>query len=131
MLDTKRGEKLKIKRQILNYPYCDLYTIPKEKGQLENQRYMYQIFIDDYCKPEEFKQPFWYHPCLQKKKDLANMPRAIISLAENDPLLPEGARYINKLRGAGVNVVSHIAAKMQHGYSGDIFPGRKRVFSGR
>lgn len=128
MLDTKRGGKLKIQRQILNYPYCDLYTIPKEKGQTGNQRYMYQIFIDDYCKQEELNNPL-VSPVFAKEEDLANMPRAIISLAENDPLLPEGARYINKLRGAGVNVVSHIASKMQHGYSETFFQGENEYLA--
>jgi acetyl esterase len=124
MLDCRRGNKLKIKRQILNYPYCDLQTTPVDKGHPDSELLMYQMFIDYYCKEEEVSNPL-VSPVLADKNDLKDMPRCIISLAENDPLHAEGARYMCKLRAAGVHVDSHVAAGMVHGYSEVFFQGEQ------
>lgn len=128
MLDISRGSRLNIKRQILNYPYCDLATVPEEKGHPEAEWFMYRMFVEYYCREENVRNPM-VSPVFADRKSLEKMPYTIISLAEADPLLAEGARYMCKLRAAGVKVESHIASNMGHGYSETYFQGENENLS--
>jgi acetyl esterase len=128
ILDARRGNQLDIKRQILNYPYCDLYTEPEEKGHPGEELPMYHIFTDYYCGREQAKDPL-VSPVFSGKEDLAKLPRAVISVAEDDALRAEGARYICKLRSAGVHVDCYNAAGMPHGYVETYFQGEQDFLS--
>ncbi len=115
-LDLQRGNKLGIRKQLLNYPYCDVATEPAKKGHTAEEQFMYRIFPEDYCKAEELLNPL-VSPVYSEVEDLKGMPSAVIALAGDDPLLAEGARYAAKLRAAGVDVKVHTADEMVHGYS--------------
>lgn len=115
MLDLKRGNQLKLKRQILNYPYCDLKTEPSRKGHLEEEQLMYQMYVEDYCRKEEVENPL-VSPIFAKTSDLEGMPKAIVCLAEKDPLYREGKIYAEKLKKSGVETACFKASQMMHGY---------------
>lgn len=128
MMDQKLGGRLHIRRQILNYPYCDLATEPEEKGHTGEELWMYQMFVEYYCTEKEKNNPL-VSLVKASAEDLKFMPRAIISLADNDPLHAEGARYVSKLRAAGIEVACHFAPEMGHGYSETFFQGVKEGIS--
>lgn len=115
LLDTQRGGKLKLRRQILNYPYVDLATSPKDKGHPESERLIYTLFPEYYCGEQDPHDPL-ISPVYAPEENLKLLPRAIILLGERDPLLAEGVRYVTKLRAAGVQVNSLIAKEMPHGF---------------
>lgn len=115
MLDLKRGNQLRLKRQILNYPYCDLKTEPSRKGHQGEEQLMYQMYIEDYCQEEEVENPL-VSPIFAKTSDLEGMPKAIVCLAEKDPLFREGKTYVEKLKKSGVETACFEASQMMHGY---------------
>lgn len=115
LLDAQRGNRLRLRRQILNYPYIDLATSPKEKGHPESERMIYSLFPEYYCGERDPRDPL-ISPVYAGEELLAKTPRAIVSLGESDPLHAEGARYVCKLRAAGVHVDCITAADMPHGY---------------
>lgn len=121
-LDLKLGGKLHLKRQILNYPYCDVATKPEEKGHCGQEIFMYEMFRNDYCARDELTLPL-VSPVYSEVQELIGMPRTIITLAGDDPLHAEGARYAYKLRAAGVEVDLHTADGMGHGYTEIWFQG--------
>ena len=115
ILDAQRGGKLKLRRQILNYPYLDLAVTPKDKGHPEIERLIYNLFAEYYCGEQDPYDPL-ISPVYAPEEALAGLPEAIVLLAEEDVLLAEGVRYACKLRAAGVPVKSRIAKEMPHGY---------------
>lgn len=115
LLDARRGNKLRLRRQILNYPYIDLATTPKEKGHAESERMIYTLFPEYYCGGKDPTDPL-ISPMYAGEEMLKGLPRAIVSLGEGDPLHAEGARYVCKLRAAGIPVDCITAADMPHGY---------------
>lgn len=115
MLDIRRGNKLGIRRQILNYPYLDLATKPAMKGHPEVESMVYRLFSESYCGNWDAFDPL-VSPVYAGAELLAKLPRTIITLAESDPLHAEGARYASRLRAAGVQVDCTTAADMPHGY---------------
>ncbi len=115
LLDAQRGGKLKLRRQILNYPYVDLATGPKDKGHPESERLIYTLFPEYYCGEKDPHNPL-ISPVYAAEESLKILPRAIVLLGERDPLLAEGVRYAAKLSAAGVPVDSLIAREMPHGF---------------
>lgn len=116
LLDAQRGGQLGIRYQYLSYPYLDLATSPAAKGHAVGERPVYEIFRDLYCEGHDATDPL-ASPVYASEKLLAQMPPAIIALAERDPLMAEGARYACRLRAAGVPVKLMMASNMAHGYS--------------
>lgn len=115
LLDQQRGGRLNIRRQILNYPYLDLATSPKVKGHVESERMIYTLFPEYYCQDHDPAERM-ISPVYSTEEDLKGLPRAIILMADRDPLHGEDARYACKLRAAGVQVDSFVAPLMGHGY---------------
>jgi len=115
LLDQKRGGKLHLKRQILNYPYLDLSTSPKSKGHPEKERMIYTLFPEYYCADHDPCDPL-LSPMYTPEEMLRGLPKAIVCLAEADALHAEGARYVCKLRAAGVETLCTTAEDMPHGY---------------
>ena len=120
LLDRQRGGLLKLRRQILNYPYLDLATSPKVKGHPEGERMIYTLFPEYYCGARNPADSL-ISPVYAVEKSLEKLPRAIVCLAESDPLHAEGARYVSKLRAAGVEVACMVAEDMPHGYTETAF----------
>lgn len=116
LLDAQRGNQLGIRRQYLSYPYLDLVTSPAAKGHIVSERPVYEIFRDLYCDEHDATDPL-ISPVYASEELLAQVPPAIIALAERDPLMAEGARYACRLRAAGVPVKLMMAPDMAHGYS--------------
>ncbi|MCR5136129.1 MAG: alpha/beta hydrolase [Oscillospiraceae bacterium] len=115
LLDAKRGGKLDIRRQILNYPYLDLVTSPKAKGHPESERMIYTLFPEYYCASQNPADSL-ISPVYAVEEILKKLPRAIVCLGERDPLHAEGARYVAKLRAAGIEVACMVTEDMPHGY---------------
>lgn len=115
LLDAQHGNKLHLRRQILNYPYLDMATSPKAKGHPERERMMYSLYPEYCCKEHDPAEPL-LSPVYAPEELLQKLPRAIVCLAEDDPLHAEGARYISKLRAAGVQTDCWIEMDMPHGY---------------
>ncbi len=115
LLDAQRGGQLKLKRQILNYPYLDLATSPKAKGHPDSERMIYTLFPEYYCGSQDPAEAM-ISPIYAVEESLKKLPRAIVCLAESDPLHAEGARYVSKLRAAGIEVACHTGIDMPHGY---------------
>lgn len=116
LLDAQRGNQLGIRHQYLSYPYLDLATSPAAKGHVASERPVYEIFRDLYRDEHDATDPL-ISPVYASEELLAQMPPAIIALAERDPLMAEGARYACRLRAAGVPVRLMMASDMAHGYS--------------
>lgn len=115
LLDARRGNQLKLRRQILNYPYLDLASSPKVKGHPKSEWMMYSLFPEYYCADHNPSDTL-ISPIYAVEDQLCRLPRAIVCMAESDPLHAEGARYVAKLRAAGVPVDCQIAMDMPHGY---------------
>ncbi len=115
LLDAQRGNQLKLRRQILNYPYLDLSASPKAKGHPESERMIYSLFPESYCGAYD-PTDMLISPVFAPEETLKHVPRAIISLGESDPLHAEGARYLCKLRAAGIQADCITGIDMPHGY---------------
>ena len=115
LLDGQRGGKLKLRRQILNYPYLDLATSPKAKGHAAGERMLYTLFPEYYCASHDPSESL-ISPVYETEKNLQGLPRTIMCLGERDPLHAEGARYAAKLRAAGTEVACLVETDMPHGY---------------
>ena len=115
LLDAQRGGALKLKRQILCYPYLDLASSPKSKGHPESERMIYTLFPEWYCADHDPREAL-ISPVYAVEKCLRDLPRAIVCLGGSDPLHAEGARYVSRLTAAGTEVACHVAADMPHGY---------------
>lgn len=115
LLDAQRGNQLHIRCQVLNYPYLDLATSPEEKGHPEMDRLIYHLFPEYYCGLKDPKEPL-ISPMYTSVESLQGLPRAIVIMGEADPLHAEDARYVCKLRTAGVDVRTWIGMDMPHGY---------------
>ncbi len=115
LLDAKRGGQLKLRRQLLCYPYLDLATSPKAKGHAQGERMIYTLFPAWYCADHDPREAL-ISPVYAQEESLRRLPPAIVCLAEDDPLHAEGARYVSKLLAAGTEVACTVAADMPHGY---------------
>lgn len=102
--------------QILMYPWLDLKTDPALKGEGSLDAPMFYVFNELYVKPEDAGHRYC-SPVFATHEELTGLPQAIICVAENDSLKPEGQRYAQKLSEAGVCVsLASPASEMPHGY---------------
>lgn len=102
--------------QILVYPEVDCATDPaaKPKGSLDIP--MFYVFNELYVRPEDAAHKYC-SPIMATEEDVKQLPIAIICLAENDALMPEGKAYGEKLAAAGNTVYMDIPEPdMPHGY---------------
>ena len=102
--------------QILVYPEVDCVTDPaaKPKGSLDIP--MFYVFNELYVRPEDAAHKYC-SPIMATEDDVKQLPIAIICLAENDALMPEGKAYGEKLAAAGNTVYADIPEPdMPHGY---------------
>ncbi|MBZ9607970.1 alpha/beta hydrolase [Clostridium estertheticum] len=108
-----------ITSQVLIYPSTNIY-------QLNTKSWSY--FAMDYNLTRENSEKFisLYTPRLQDRKseyaspllskNVKGLPNTLIITAEFDPLRDEGEAYGNKLREAGVNVISTRYEGVTHGF---------------
>ena len=102
-------------RQVLLYPFLDLDTDPAAKGPGSLDGPIMQVFNEMHCLPEETKNPL-VSPVFAQEHELEDMPAAVIVLADNDNLRPEGQTYARMLRKAGVPVALTVCERMPHGF---------------
>ena len=107
-------EKL-LKKSKLLYPFLDLDTDPAAKGPGSLDGPIMQVFNEMHCLPEETKNPL-VSPVFAQDHELEGLPAAIIVLADNDNLRPEGQTYAHMLSQAGVSVAHTVSEGMPHGF---------------
>lgn len=123
LMAAERGE-FSLAGQILDHPWLDLAgvipwesrpALPADAGFLMTEEIMANLALG-YAPPERQKDAFCT-PLLAPKELLRKTPKAIVQTAEYDTLAPEGERYANLLRGAGVEVCFHCYPKALHAFS--------------
>ena len=115
-----------IDKQILMYPFLDIYTDPDSKGSGSLGGPIMYVFNELYCTTEEAKLPL-ASPVYASTDELKDLPEAIIVYAENDSLRAEGMKYAEMLRNAAVKVTDITSMGMPHGFYesgfGEVFEG--------
>ncbi len=110
-----RRKEFKVGMQILNYPFLDAASPVESKGYTGEEAVMMRYFNEAHARPEQWTDPL-VSPVLASDDDFDRSMRAIVVLAENDPLREEGRRYADMLRGLGIDVAERVAAGQGHGY---------------
>ena len=104
-----------ITRQILLYPWLDVYTDPDSKGRGSLEGPIMYLFNDWHCSHEESKLSV-VSPVFAQTEELKNLPEAVFCMADNDNLKAEGYRYAEMLQEAGVKSSVTKADGMPHGF---------------
>lgn len=110
-----RNHALNIHRQILNYPFLDLLTDPKEKGDPEEELAVSRLYNSLYVADADASDPL-ISPLFASPQEYAQLPEAVLTFCENDTLRAEGEHYAEKLKAAGVTVYSRLAKDMPHAF---------------
>ena len=113
---AKQQGKDLYKKQILIYPYLDFASDPFARGSggaFTPPAFvaMHEIYIN-----EENYAYSTASPVCATLEELQGLPEAIVLLASEDVLCPEGKRYIGMLKEAGVSVVEKIFEGMPHAF---------------
>lgn len=107
---------IKFDYQILIYPNVDCATDPEEKGRGSLPNAMLYVFNELYVKPENAKDPYC-SPLFAADERLADLPAAIICMAENDCMNKEGREYARRLEKCGNKVfITETEPGIPHGY---------------
>lgn len=101
---------------ILNYPYLDLSTEPKDKGYEGDEDTLYQLFPELYLPVEVNRKDPLVSPVYTETELLKDFPETFITLAGNDPLYREGEKFGERINQAGGKAFMMIAEDMPHGY---------------
>lgn len=109
---------LSLKAQVLLYPAADI-SRRSESMQLYEEGYLLESatlewFYAQYLRDENDRSDWRASPLLAA--DVSAIAPAIVALAQYDPLFDEGQRYVEKLKEAGVAVVSIDGAGMTHDF---------------
>ena len=129
-IKANERKDLKIKYQILCYPGTDAHTDPYKKPKssevLSNDDI--EAFVICYLSdPEDAKSPY-VSPVRASKEQLTGLPPALIILAgDGDPLTPEGQRYCERLKDAGVRTELHEFKGTLHGFAQGEGPEAERA----
>jgi len=110
-----RRKEFKIGMQILNYPFLDMATPPEDKGYTSTDLVRARFFNAAYAQPDQRKDPL-VSPVLAGNEDFDKAMRAVVSLAEVDPLRAEGQFYTEQLRARDVQVAERVFLGQSHGY---------------
>lgn len=108
----------KISAQLLIYPVISSVINAKHYENCADRYFLtkdaMEFFMSMYLQtPEDKKNPY---ASPDRATDLSKLPPAIIITAEHDPLRLEAEDYANKLRHAGVDVVSKCFPEVIHGF---------------
>ena len=110
-----RDGSLKIRRQVLNYPFLDLKTDPAQKGdppeELPTSRLFNTLYLADADPSDPLVSPLFASP-----KEYASLPEAVLTFCEKDTLRAEGEQYARNLEKAGVKVHTRLAKDMPHAF---------------
>lgn len=105
--------------QIMNYPALDLITDPGEKHSTLKKpmvnKTIAAIFNKAYLPDAEQGRDPLASPA--DRRDLSNLPPALILTAELDTLRSEGDRYAQNLAKSGVPVVHKVIQQVDHAYT--------------
>ncbi len=105
--------------QFLAYPVTDCNFETGSYREIGSRNWLLstadmQWFWNHYCPPNVNREDPLVSPL--RVIDAANLPPALICVADLDPLRDEGLAYVEHLAGAGVAVQSRRDAGMLHGY---------------
>lgn len=105
--------------QVLIYPTTNIYQLNTKSWKYFGMDYNLtkensERFISLYSPRLEDRKSEYTSPLLSK--NLKGLPNTLIITAEFDPLMDEGEAYGNKLRDAGVSVISTRYKGVTHGF---------------
>ena len=83
-----------------------------------NAALSWRYYLGDDYQPGGEDVPVYAAPARASAYELKGLPPAYISAMEFDPLRDEGEAYAQRLRDAGVPVLSRCNAGMMHGFLG-------------
>lgn len=109
MLREKNGPNIML--QVLINPAPDLTcngTLEYQNDSLDIMRWQAKHYV---LNASDVSND-WVSPLIAK--DLSQLPKAVILLAENDPLRIDGQKYANRLKAAGVNVAVYCQPGVGH-----------------
>lgn len=105
--------------EVLIYPSTNIYKLNSKSWSYFGMSYNFtkqnaEKFISLYTPRVEDRKSIYASPLLSK--NFKNLPSTLIITAESDPLRDEGEAYGNRLKDAGVNVVSTRYSGVTHGF---------------
>ena len=114
--------------QILNYPYLDLQMSCLERPNLPEaiHPYLMEVFRRAYDGGQGRTGESLMSPVCAKPRELAGLPPAHLLTCGRDSLCPEGQRYGEKLKEAGVAVEELHLPQARHGFIEHCFNSRSR-----
>ena len=114
--------------QILNYPYLDLQMSCLERPDLPEaiDPYLMEVFRRAYDGGQGRTGESLMSPACAKPRELAGLPPAHLITCGRDSLCPEGKRYGEKLKEAGVPVEELYLPQARHGFIEHCFNSRSR-----
>ncbi len=114
------GGELRLRAQILHYPYLDAVHLPAEKPHYDCDMAPEIMTAFTLLYSAEAERSLSYvSPVLATPEELTGCAPALILPAERDSLKDEGLLYAQHLREAGVEVQLQVMEKMHHGYVED------------
>ncbi len=100
---------------LLNYPYLDLVTSPKNKGASGTDAMSSEVFREAYLNGQDPNEAL-VSPLYAADNELKDFPDAFISVCEKDELRAEGEKFERRLNKAGVPTEIVLAKGMPHAY---------------
>ena len=107
--------EIKLKNEILVYPFLDIYTEPADKGDGSFTGLGPYVMNYLHCSKEEASDPLC-SPYYASDEMIKGLPNTVCALADNDNLRPEAERYCERLKELGIPVSVMKAGGMPHGY---------------
>lgn len=108
MAKDKKGPKVSL--QVLFVPATDASVDTPSYQEFATGRFLPRAFMkygwDLYAPDEKTRNNPYVSPLRASKKELKDLPPAVVITAENDPLRDEGEAYARKLKEAGVAVTA-------------------------
>ncbi len=112
---AQRRKEFRVGMQILNYPFLDMATPPRQKGYLADELVKAHYFNEAYAEPSLWTDPL-VSPVLAADEDFDKTMSVIVTLADIDPLRTEGESYAQHARRLGLSVAERVSPGQVHGY---------------
>lgn len=121
LLSTRRKE-FSIYKQIIDYPYMDVYREGKTRERVFRSidYRLLDLFVDNYVEINKRKNPL-VSPMYTENNEVKMLPETYLLLCGKDNLKKGGIQYLEKLKQAGVIYTLDYDANAIHGYIENIF----------